>query len=1090
MPENSQTSFKFVFLGHQDLQAQVVKFTGQARLNSLYFLKILLLVPSKSLEKAEWADFFATPCELTITEGPPPPYMGAQALQSSWTGLLTKMSAGSQLGDHTLMEVELTPRLGLLAGRKQNRVHLGQDCLGVLRDSFKFGGLEPKRFRFEAKAADYPKRDFIFQYEEDLLDFVWRILGFDGLGLYYEPGDDGEVAVIVDHNTQFQPLLLEDSELVLTCATTSGLTPGISEPTAYNFQVESSLPPQTLLLRDYNWQDPNRPLEVRLRVSPRGRGEVHLYGENFATNKEGSRLARIRREEILAKSETYRLTTSAPGFKPGLTFALKGHPWGGFNDRYLTVATEFSGAQTGAISSRLGVDLGHEDLSFKHELVCQKLATPYRPTVSQPRKKIAGSLTAWIDGAGSGETPELDKFGRYKVLLPQDVSGRDGGKASAWIRMAQPYVGNGYGQHFPLTPGVEVLLTFIDGNPDRPVISGAVANAETNSLINSSTSTLSGLGTKGGGSLLFYEKPGKQKAILTAGSDRGGITLSAGSPTTALIHADEINTLSFDNISTIAGTNMNLVGSESSVTVSDSTLVNLAAFIKTLKDTGSAIADLVHLTETDRTPDDEAENREDGEDKDGTYYGLEPGPSLAVEKAMGLLSFGISRLATGGILLSALQALNKTPVCPPHKNLFALTASNSETKSVLRAKKENEITVVNICAFFASLIKYVGAGQKAKVFEGKADNKIESSNKAAKRGAKGLAYTTTGLDILLDVLEKITLVKAMATVHGAPKGMLFQNEDSYVNLRAETFTALSANGPVFVESSSAPLAEILRHSASESQAPSELLQPEFDDATGDFDFDESKAVLLLSDLIRLKAEQIGLQAFNGVMGKSSTSIQLIAGVESFNKLKLKQHEMEKKAVETAVDSFKALPQADSPLKTAYKSVVLINSEKANKSPFPVDTDKAMTQGALIRTLGDEDHILIQTREPSSNIEILHGDGRDKGGTKYSRRILLDENGTAIQNDVDCQLLMVKDSGVFFGLDKKISLQFSPERASLSLDPVDTCLNFTTSEGVSLAGKSQLELSVGNSFLKISSSGFEIEAGGVPFKVNTSNVEAG
>jgi phage baseplate assembly protein gpV len=146
-------------------------------------------------------------------------------------------------------------------------------------------------------------------------------------------------------------------------------------------------------------------------------------------------------------------------------------------------------------------------------------------------------LTAKIDGQGAGVMPEMDGFGRYKVLFPFDLSGRGGGKASPWIRMAQPFAGRGSGQCFPLSPGTEVLVAFEEGDPDRPVITGAVPDAATATPVNQALSDASGIVSRGGGSLVFGEAEGKQNVTLVAGSRQGSVTVAAGSPTVAAFHA-------------------------------------------------------------------------------------------------------------------------------------------------------------------------------------------------------------------------------------------------------------------------------------------------------------------------------------------------------------------------------------------------------------------------------------------------------------------------------------------------------------------------------------------------------------------------
>jgi uncharacterized protein (DUF2345 family) len=123
-------------------------------------------------------------------------------------------------------------------------------------------------------------------------------------------------------------------------------------------------------------------------------------------------------------------------------------------------------------------------------------------------------MNAHIDAAGSGQYAEVDDQGRYKVILPFDLNSAMGGKASSWLRMAQPYAGENHGMHFPLHKGTEVLLTFIDGDPDRPIIAAAVPNPITPSPITSSNSTQSHVTTAGGNKLHFEDQKGRERIVM------------------------------------------------------------------------------------------------------------------------------------------------------------------------------------------------------------------------------------------------------------------------------------------------------------------------------------------------------------------------------------------------------------------------------------------------------------------------------------------------------------------------------------------------------------------------------------------------
>ena len=120
------------------------------------------------------------------------------------------------------------------------------------------------------------------------------------------------------------------------------------------------------------------------------------------------------------------------------------------------------------------------------------LGVPYRPTRRTPKPRIYGHMHATIDGDPNlkgSVAADLDSSGRYAVLFPYDGDGQAGGRASRRIRMAQPSAGEGYGMHFPLRIGTEVAITHVNGDPDRPVIAGAVPNPRTESPITGTVST-------------------------------------------------------------------------------------------------------------------------------------------------------------------------------------------------------------------------------------------------------------------------------------------------------------------------------------------------------------------------------------------------------------------------------------------------------------------------------------------------------------------------------------------------------------------------------------------------------------------------
>jgi type VI secretion system secreted protein VgrG len=143
---------------------------------------------------------------------------------------------------------------------------------------------------------------------------------------------------------------------------------------------------------------------------------------------------------------------------------------GGQNRKYLITSIEH----------RAGSD--SEDSSaaeFRSTFEAVPFDVQYRPERRTPWPSIAGVVHAHVDSGSSGKFSTLDSQSRYRIRFPFDSAGKKGEQSSTWVRLAQSYAGSGYGSHYPLHMGTEVLVAFYDGDPDRPVIVGAVPNAVT-----------------------------------------------------------------------------------------------------------------------------------------------------------------------------------------------------------------------------------------------------------------------------------------------------------------------------------------------------------------------------------------------------------------------------------------------------------------------------------------------------------------------------------------------------------------------------------------------------------------------------------
>jgi hypothetical protein len=261
---------------------------------------------------------------------------------------------------------------------------------------------------------------------------------------------------------------------------------------------KQKLLPAKLHVNDYNYRKPSLNLSAEAEVLARGRGDVHIYGEHFRTPEEGKELARIRAEELLCHEKRFHGESTIPFLRPGYSFELQNHYRESFNQQYLTIELEHEGSQVGYLLAGIqeGLAKVEEQPYYRNSFVTIPSEVQYRHPKTTEKPTFNGTINARIDAEGSGQYAELDDQGRYKVRLPFDINDEHkDGKASHWLRMAQPYAGENQGMHFPLHKNTEVLLTFVEGNPDRPIIAGAIPNPENASPVTSANQTKSVIGT-------------------------------------------------------------------------------------------------------------------------------------------------------------------------------------------------------------------------------------------------------------------------------------------------------------------------------------------------------------------------------------------------------------------------------------------------------------------------------------------------------------------------------------------------------------------------------------------------------------------
>jgi type VI secretion system secreted protein VgrG len=335
----------------------------------------------------------------------------------------------------------------------------------------------------------------------------------EGIYYFFEQGEQNEKLIITDNSTVHKDIA---GVTTVPYFPPSGLAP--EEEAIKAFFCRQKRLPNKVILNDYNYRKPSLELKADAVVDAKGRGNVYFYGEHFKTPEEGHVLANVRAEEIRCRENLFHGEGTQPALCPGFIFEIAGHYRESYNQKYLIAEIEHQGGQAKAFMTGTGDALteGEQQPTYINAFTAIPAGVQFRPERNTTKPRFYGTMNAKVDAAGIGQYAEIDDEGRYKVKLPFDQNGNNGGKASRWVRMVQPYAGADHGMHFPLHKGTEVLLTFVDGDPDRPIIAGAVPNAETKSVVTSLNSTRNTIRSAGGNMLEMQDMAGMERVLLSS----------------------------------------------------------------------------------------------------------------------------------------------------------------------------------------------------------------------------------------------------------------------------------------------------------------------------------------------------------------------------------------------------------------------------------------------------------------------------------------------------------------------------------------------------------------------------------------------
>lgn len=413
-------------------------------------------------------------------------------------------------------EAVLRPWFWFLGNTTDCRIFQNMSVIEIIEKIFS----EAPAAKFEKRLqGSYPPRDYCVQYDETDLDFVQRLLEHEGILYFFEHGDGEHTLILADAMSKLKPA--PGYETVPFHIDGQDTRRDVEHIT--DWIPGSSVRPGAYAHTDYDFKKPSADLMAKSSQAfshKEAAGEYYRQPGAHLDTGRGDAIAAIRREELQAPHQRVSAVGTVRGLFSGCTFTLEDFPRADQNQEYLVVSAEYRLFDPGY---RSGIDTQGD--TFRIVLGVAPTKVPYRPPRITTRPIMRGPQTATVVGP-SGEEIFTDEYARVKVQFHWDREGKKDQNSSCFVRVSQTWAGSGWG--FIQIPriGQEVIVDFIEGDPDLPMITGRVYNAAQmppyGLPANATQSGWKSNSSKGGGGyneLMFEDKAGSELVNFQAQKD-------------------------------------------------------------------------------------------------------------------------------------------------------------------------------------------------------------------------------------------------------------------------------------------------------------------------------------------------------------------------------------------------------------------------------------------------------------------------------------------------------------------------------------------------------------------------------------------
>src|SRR5215469_10722449 len=501
--------------------------------------------------------------------------------QRYFNGIVSHFACTGKDGDMTRYELQVVPKLWTLMRYADCRIYHNKDVTEIVK-----AVLDERGIDYQASfTGTYKKLEYCVQYRETDFNFISRLMEQCGVLYFFQHDDGSHTMMLGDSTSVHQPCPGQKS------AGYNLSTGGLDAGDVVNaWSIGQELRSGKHSLTDFNFTTSTTDLGASestiYTVGGNDSMEVFDFPGLYGAQADGTAMAKLRMQEDEAVHKIAHGAGVCRAFTTGYKFNLKDHPLDAMNTAYLLTEIQ----HVASVSGTYREERGSGEDSYSNHFACIPADVAFRPERVTPKPFVQGPQTAVVVGksadqdstddqsaGGDGEEIWVDKWGRVLVLFPWDRA-----KAvSCWVRVSQDWAGQGWGMINIPRVGQEVIVSFLEGDPDRPIITGRVYNdvqvvpyklPDYGTRTTFRTSTSKGGGTEHYNELRFEDKQGKEQVFLRAEFDQDNYVKNdsrewVGNNQSIMIKKDRMEKVEGDESIQITGKRCEKVGGDDNLNI-------------------------------------------------------------------------------------------------------------------------------------------------------------------------------------------------------------------------------------------------------------------------------------------------------------------------------------------------------------------------------------------------------------------------------------------------------------------------------------------------------------------------------------------